>query len=133
MTSVSSFSQDLQKVTNKGKKGLFITFSLMDSVSLKLIDRNSLRAQILAFSNTIEVMKKENRELASKFELSNGNSKLYKSLFDTAERQRFLYQKSFENQEIITKNNKRKSRKNMLYFFGSGVAVGVVIFAVLLN
>ncbi|MCK4500605.1 hypothetical protein KAU11_08905 [Candidatus Babeliales bacterium] len=78
-------------------------------------------------------MKKENRELASKFELSNGNSKLYKSLFDTAERQRFLYQKSFENQEIITKNNKRKSRKNMLYFFGSGVAVGVVIFAVLLN
>lgn len=105
----------------------------MDSISLKLIERNSLKRQAYTFSDIFKIMTKESTELSFKFDLANDKAVKYKSLFDVSNFQNDLLKKNFESQKIIIKNNKIQARKNKLYFFGGGMSVGIIVFAVLLN
>jgi hypothetical protein len=105
----------------------------MDSISLKLIDRKGLKTQIYTFKDILEIMRKENKELSFKFDLAV--DKIYKleSLFKISENQKSLLERNFESQKIIIQNQKIRARKNKLYFFGGGLAVGVLAFAILVN
>lgn len=135
LTSVLSYSQDLQpkKIQYKGIDGLFISFALMDSVSVKLIDRKSLLTENYTFSEIYKKLELENNELRLKFDLSQSQAFKYKSLFDITLEQKEKALENFESQKIITSNVKAKARRNGLLYFGGGLVIGVTVFAVLVN
>ena len=135
LTSVFANSQSLQpkKIVFNGESGLFISFNLMDSISLKLIDRKNLVKQRFSYLDIFKSLRLENQELKYKFDLSNSQALKYKDLFKIEVDQKKLALENFESQKSITKNVKIKARKDKLLFFGGGLAVGITIFALLAN
>ena len=112
---VSAYSQSWQpnKIKHNNKEGLFLPFGVMDTISFKLIERNSL----IGLNSTLG-------ELLSTLQDKNYEAETKKSL---------LLSENFIDQKQMTANNKRAARRNGLYLFGGGVAVGFVVFALLVN
>lgn len=69
---------------------------------------------------------------AEKSRLKDQNITYLSALNLKGEGQITLLNGSLENQVQITKNNKRKARRNGLILFGGGVLVGITVFALLL-
>ncbi len=135
MISVSSFSQNWQpkKIVYGNEVGLFLPFSIMDSISFKLIERNSLISQNLSLGKLIRVLQDKNDELVQKtLKLSNTSLK-WQLLYEKESEKSLLLTENIIDQKQITVNTKRRARRNGLYLFGGGVAVGITVFAILVD
>lgn len=133
--SVSAFSQDWQpkKIVHNNEEGLFLPFSIMDTISFKLIERKSLLSQNLSFGSLFRVLQDKNDELVQKtINLSNTSLK-WQLLYESETKKSLLLSENFTDQKQITVNVKRRARRNGLYLFGGGVAVGITVFALLAN
>ena len=105
----------------------------MDTISFKLIERKSLLGQNLSFGELFKVLQDKNDELVDKtLNLSNTSLK-WQLLYENETKKSLLLDENIKDQKQITVNVKRRARRNGLYLFGGGVAVGIVIFAVLVK
>lgn len=95
--------------------GVFITIDLMDSISLKLIDRTILQKENLTFAKTLLNVRAQNEQLAFKFDLASTKAVKYKNLWGIAENQKDLYFDSLEKQRTITSNIKKKPLETIFY------------------
>jgi hypothetical protein len=78
-------------------------------------------------------LNKQIKLLSDKSDLNQSTALKYKSLFDISEQQKTAALENFESQKIISSNIKAKARKNGLLFFGGGVSIGFLVFAVLVK
>lgn len=104
----------------------------MDTISLRLIDRKSLLSESVTFKSIFENLHKENSLLNANFLTLTQTSNDYKLALYKTEEQLELLQENLDAQIEITKNNKKKARRNGLLLFGGGITVGVVGLALLL-
>jgi len=134
LTSALTYSQSWQpkKIQYQGVDGLFISFQVMDSISLRLIDRKSLLSESITYKSIFENLQQENRLLKANFLTLTQTSNDYKLALFKTEEQINLFQENLNAQVEITKNNKKKARRNGLLLFGGGITVGVVGLALLL-
>jgi hypothetical protein len=78
-------------------------------------------------------LNKQIKLLSDKSDLNQSTALKYKSLFAISEQQKTAALENFESQKIISSNIKTKARKNGLLFFGGGVSIGFLVFAVLVK
>ncbi len=104
----------------------------MDSVVFKLIDRKTLLSENKSLTELYIASKEKSFEYEKTINLLEKSIANLKSINNLTIIQRDKFKENFEIQESITKDIKRQSRKNGIVLFGSGIAVGVVIFAVFL-
>lgn len=130
-----SYSQDLQpkKIQYNKQEGLFISFALMDTIAFKLIDRKTLKSQSLTLSQLYKVLNEKNKVIEEQLDISKKSSTKWQILYEKAKAQGSIYQNSIKQQEEILKQTKKKHRRRSLMLFGGGVAVGVSVFAILIN
>ncbi len=135
LLSVFVFSQNSQPkpIQLDNQEGVFITVSLMDSISFKLMDRVALKKENLVLSQVVGNIKLQNEELIKKCDLSSNQVNAYKVLWNKTETQKKKLYESLENQKLITKNIKKKAFRNGLLYFGGGVSVGLVVFVILVK
>lgn len=129
-----SYSQDWQpkKIRYQGVEGLFISFQVMDTISLRLIDRKSLLSESFTYKSIFENLQQENSLLNANLLTLTQTSNDYRLALLKTEEQLDLLQENLDAQVEITKNNKKKARRNGLLLFGGGVTVGVIGLALLL-
>ncbi len=125
MTSVSSYSQDLQpkKVTLNKTEGVFISFALMDTISVKLIERKSLKVQNDVLFSLYENEKQKVKESQEKEKLMQENALKQDSINYASKRQTELIKDNLEVQKELTK----KARKNGLKFLVTGLVLGGIL------
>lgn len=87
----------------------------MDSITLKLIDRNVLKSENATLVQTLNNVKSQNQEMAIKYEVLNSQALSFKELYDSTEIQKTLLYESLENQKLITKNVKKNRLETVLY------------------
>jgi hypothetical protein len=135
LTTVFSYSQTSQPLrTNlNGVSGVFIGLPLMDSISLKLIDRNHLKREIKTLGDLALVIEEKNAQLEQKVEIAVAHAASWGEVFDNVSAQNRLLIKNFEAQKELTTIHKKRARRNALLFFGGGLAVGFTAFAILIN
>lgn len=133
--SASAFSQDWQPKTivldNKG--GLFLPYPVMDSITVKLIERNSLMRQNLSYSQLVQTLQDKNDVLAQKSENVQETALKWEKLYNIEIKKFNLLNENFNDQKTIISNNKKKARRNGLYLFGGGVVVGAAGLLLLIN
>lgn len=105
----------------------------MDSISVKLLHRNYLIKENMSLGNISNNLAGQVQAIQDKASLYSSQSLKYKSLFDISEAQKNAALESLEAQKIITKNVKAKARKNGLLYFGGGLSIGFLVFAVLVD
>lgn len=129
----SAFSQNWQPkaITYNGDSGLFISFQIMDSISVKLIGRNEVLRENKHLWTLYKNEKNETLALSQKYKAEREISKDWENLYLKSEEQSKLYEINFNKQKEITKNIKKKSFKNGVLWFGGGVAIGVSILTIL--
>jgi hypothetical protein len=98
---------------------VFITIETMDIISLKLIDRNVMKQELLKTSEIISNLKNQNNELFSLVELHKNKGNDLKFLYGISEEQKNIALENYENQVIITKNVKKKPLKTDFYISGA--------------
>lgn len=105
----------------------------MDLNAEKLLDRKGLIIENMTLGQIAKTLEDRAKAIEEK-------SDLYKKSFETSEALRLkaeaqisLLNASLDNQVQLTKNAKKKARRNGLLLFGGGLTVGVVGLAVLLN
>ena len=87
----------------------------MDSITLKLIDRNVLKSENTTLVQTIANVKSQNQEMAIKYEALNSQALSFKELYDSTEIQKTLLYESLKNQKLITKNVKKNHLETAFY------------------
>lgn len=124
MMSVSSYSQDLQpkKVNLNNLEGVFISFPLMDSISVKLIHRKGLILENQSLLSLYNNEKDKNIILESKTKLMHENALKQENINYACNRQIDLVKDDLNIQKEITK----KARKNGLKFLVTGLVLGVI-------
>lgn len=134
LTSALSYSQNWQpkKIQYQGNEGVFISFPVMDSISLRLIDRKSLLSESITYKSIFTNLQQENSLLNANFLTLTQTSNDYKLALKKTEEQLGLLQENLNAQVEITKNNKKKARRNGLLLFGGGITVGLVGLVLLL-
>ncbi|QCW20364.1 hypothetical protein [Flavobacterium phage FPSV-S1] len=130
--SVSSYSQDLQpkKVTLGTEKGVFINFALMDTITVKLIEKKSLIVQNKTLASLYLNEKQIVKTKDDKIKIFEENALKYDLLNSKSEIQIKLLEENFETQKEETK----KARRNGLKLFSGGLLIGasaVAIFALI--
>ena len=135
LTSGSVFSQNLQpeRILYNNNEGVFITFSLMDSISLKLIQRNFLIKENASLYEINFNLNYQIETVSQKSDLNEAIAVKYKSLYDITEQQKIAALENFESQKIIIGNVKAKARRNGLLYLGGGFSLGFLAFAVLVR
>ena len=135
LTSVSLFSQDLQpkKIVYDNEEGLFISFSLMDSISYKLIDRKSILKENLSLGDLLLILQAKNDQLLEKSQALERTVDNWRVLYVKSEAQKAQFYEALESQREITTNVKIKARRNGLILFGGGVSVGIAAFLIFGN
>lgn len=135
MTSAFAFSQNLQpeRILYNNNDGVFITISIMDSISLKLIQRNFLIKENTSLNKINFNLSGQINALSEKSDLNNLRAVKYRSLFELTEQQKSAALQNFESQKIITGNVRKKARRNGLLFMGGGFSLGFLAFAVLVR
>lgn len=133
LTSVFSYSQDWlpKKIVSNGEEGLFLPFSIMDSVSVRLIDRKAVKKENLSLMDLIAICERENSELEDKVVTYEGLVLKWQAQYLDTEKQRALATDNYEKQILITEETKKRSRKKGLVLFSGGVTIGVVAVLVL--
>jgi Flp pilus assembly protein TadB len=126
LISVSAFSQGLppRKATLNKTKGVFITFATMDTISLRLIERKSLKVQNSTLLSLYNNEKEKNKQTQDKSDLIQNDALKWQNLYYKTEGQKRITENNVDLQKIETK----KARSNGLKFFGGGVIVGVALF-----
>lgn len=104
----------------------------MDTISLRLIDRKSLLSESFTYKSIFENLQQENSLLNANLLTLTQTSNDYRLALLKTEEQLDLLQENLDAQVEITKNNKKKARRNGLLLFGGGVTVGVIGLALLL-
>jgi hypothetical protein len=133
LISGSAYSQSsLTPIKYKGENGLFISFPVMDSISVKLIDRQKLvkengRVWALYFNS-----QRQNSEIESKNYILKNSVKDWERLYNNERTQKELLIMSVADQKEMIKKAKIKARKNGLKLLGGGVAIGLTLAAFLL-
>jgi hypothetical protein len=117
LVSVSTFSQNLQPkpIQFDNEDGVFITVDLMDSVSLKLIERTILQKENQTLALVVQNVKFQNTELSAKFDLSLIQITKYRNLWQITERQKDKLFTNLEHQKNIAKNVKKKRLETVFY------------------
>jgi hypothetical protein len=135
LTSAFAFSQNLQpeRILYNNNDGVFITISIMDSISLKLIQRNFLIKENTSLNKINFNLSGQINALSEKSDLNNLRAVKYRSLFELTEQQKSAALQNFESQKIITGNVRKKARRNGLLFMGGGFSLGFLAFAVLVR
>jgi hypothetical protein len=135
LTSAFAFSQNLQpeRIIYNNNDGVFITISIMDSISLKLIQRNFLIKENTSLNKINFNLSGQINALSEKSDLNNLRAVKYRSLFELTEQQKSAALQNFESQKIITGNVRKKARRNGLLFMGGGFSLGFLAFAVLVR
>ena len=135
MTSAFASSQNSQpeRILYNNKDGVFITISIMDSISLKLIQRNFLIKENTSLNKINFNLSGQINALSEKSDLNNLRAVKYRSLFELTEQQKSAALENFESQKIITGNVRKKARRNGLLFMGGGFSLGFLAFAVLVR
>jgi hypothetical protein len=135
LTSAFAFSQNLQpeRILYNNNDGVFITISIMDSISLKLIQRNFLIKENTSLNKINFNLSGQINALSEKSDLNNLRAVKYRSLFELTEQQKSAALENFESQKIITENVRKKARRNGLLFMGGGFSLGFLAFAVLVR
>lgn len=116
--SASVFSQSSQLATPikyEQKDGVFITIETMDVISLKLIDRQILKKEVINLNLVTSNLKGQNSELFKSVKLNESKANDYKNLYTIAEEQKTRALENYESQVIITKNVKKKHLKTVYY------------------
>lgn len=124
MMSVSSYSQNLQpkKVILNNNEGVFISFALMDTITVKLIERKSLKLENASLLSLYSNEKTKVETLESKVNLMQENAKKMDSMFYASNRQTDLVKDDLKMQKEITK----KARRNGLKFLITGLVLGAI-------
>lgn len=127
-TSVSSYSQDWQpkKVTLGKESGVFINFSLMDTISVKLIERKSLINENKQLSGLYLNEKEKVKVLDDKIKILEENALKLELINTKTELQLKLTEENFETQKDLTK----KARRSGLKLFGGGLLIGASVVAI---
>ena len=135
LISALSFSQNLQPqpIHLNDQDGVFINLELMDLISLKLIDRNTLEQKNLSLTQIIDNLKDQNKEISLNIDLYKSQAVKLKNLNTISEIQKNKALEGLKKQQIITSNLKKKSFKNNVLYFSGGISVGLVFFALLAN
>jgi hypothetical protein len=105
----------------------------MDSISLKLIQRNFLIKENTSLNKINFNLSGQINALSEKSDLNNLRAVKYRSLFELTEQQKSAALQNFESQKIITGNVRKKARRNGLLFMGGGFSLGFLAFAVLVR
>lgn len=105
----------------------------MDSISLKLIDRNTLEQKNLSLTQIIDNLKDQIKEISLNIDLYKSQAVKFKNLNTISEIQKNKALEALKKQQIITSNLKKKSFKNNVLYFSGGISVGLVVFALLAN
>jgi hypothetical protein len=131
MMSVSSYSQDWQprKVTLNDKQGVFISFALMDTISVKLIERKSLKFQNESLLSLYDNEKAKTKQLEQKNKLMYENALKQESINYASKRQTDLVKDDLNMQKELTK----KARRNGLKFLITGIVLGAIGGSVIIN
>ena len=131
LTSASAFSQNWQpkKIKLKGESGLFLPFSIMDSLTVKLIDRKGLKIETERLNLLTELNEKTLQELKVKIDLLEDKTNKFKDIIQIQESQKEEALRLLETQKSISTVYKKKARKNAIFGIGSGFVLG--FFAVL--
>lgn len=122
MMSVSSYSQDLQpkKVILNNTEGVFISFALMDSISVKLIERKYLKTENQSLLSLYENEKEKVNTLQEKTNLMQENALKQEHINYACKRQIDIVKDDLLIQKEVTK----KARKNGLKFLFVGIVLG---------
>jgi len=122
-----------QPIHLNDQDGVFINLELMDLISLKLIDRNTLEQKNLSLTQIIDNLKDQNKEISLNIDLYKSQAVKLKNLNTISEIQKNKALEGLKKQQIITSNLKKKSFKNNVLYFSGGISVGLVFFALLAN
>tara|TARA_R110000744_G_scaffold121116_2_gene225549 strand:+ start:19640 stop:19957 length:318 start_codon:yes stop_codon:yes gene_type:complete len=105
----------------------------MDSISLKLIQRNFLIKENASLYEINFNLNYQIETVSQKSDLNEAIAVKYKSLYDITEQQKIAALENFESQKIIIGNVKAKARRNGLLYLGGGFSLGFLAFAVLVR
>lgn len=95
--------------------GVFISFDLMDNISLKMIERKSLIKENKVFGELLFNEKEINSQLVAKYDISVMESNKYKELWSITEVQKTKLFESLEKQKTITDNVKKNLGERVSY------------------
>lgn len=90
----------------------------MDVITLKMIDRNVFKKEIVTLREIVSNVKSQNEQLGLKFDLSVLQADNYKQLWTYTETQKDKLFTALEQQRIITKNVKKKPLETDFYISG---------------
>lgn len=96
----------------------------MDSIAVKLIDRNILIKRVDTMQALIDNLNSQNEALEVKSNLNASQAQAYKDLFNITTDQKEIL-------EALNKKIKRKALKDKFLFFGGGLSLGGLAFAIL--
>lgn len=105
----------------------------MDLNAEKLLDRKKLLRENNKLYSIISNLDQKESFLLEKEQITLKKLKNITELRDKAEAQISLLNSSLANQVQITKNNKKKARRNGLLWFSGGLVLGVSALAILIN
>lgn len=105
----------VQPIQLDSQDGVFITLGLMDAITLKMIDRNVLKKEVLTLNEIVSNVKNQNKVLNLKFDLSVIQSENYIQLWKYTETQKDKLFAALEQQKTITKNVKKKPLETVFY------------------
>jgi len=111
------FSQNLQPkpIQFEQEDGVFISIDLMDSISLKLIDREVLIKENKNLTSLVSNNKAQIQGLIIKSDLTNSKALKFEKLYNLTEIQRDKAIENYNNQIIITKNVKKNRLGTVFY------------------
>lgn len=105
----------------------------MDTISFKLIDRKTLKKESITLGELYKVINEKNKVLEEQVYIYKNSTSKWQILYEKSKAQNTILDNSIQIQKDLLKQTKKKHRRNSFMLFGGGVAIGVTIFALLIN
>lgn len=128
LTSALSYSQNWQpkKITTNNVSGIFVPITIMDSISVKLINRKELITQNKRLEEIMSLIGSKVTEQEKKIALLNGISEKYRSERNLEAKNRDLLNEKLSNLRVKNK----KIKKRGVLFFSGGFSVASILFLI---